>query len=103
MTTGDARGQANEVFGLAMVAAGLTRDEDAVRLEGAVETKWDELGIVSRPLVLETWRERDLGAARARLGAARAAAAFEAGKRMTWEEAVEVALGKNRDADHPLD
>lgn len=103
MTTGDAGTQANEVFGLAMVAAGLARDEDAVRLEGAVEAKWEELGIVSRPLVLETWRERDLGAARARLGAGRAAAAFEAGTRMTWEEALELALGKSQDSDHPID
>jgi tetratricopeptide (TPR) repeat protein len=91
LTTGDEAWQATEVFGLAMIAAGLGRDEDAVRLEGAVEAKWEELGIVARPRVLETWRERDLGAARARLGQPRATDAFDEGRAMTWEQAVELA------------
>jgi predicted ATPase len=85
-----------EVFGLAMIAGGLGRDEDAVRLEGAVEAKWEELGIGSRPRVLETWRERDLGAARARLGVARAAALYEEGRAMGWDQALELALGKTQ-------
>jgi hypothetical protein len=80
-----------------MVAAGLGRDEDAVRLEGAVEARWEELGIAARPRVLEAWRERDLGAARARLGEQRATAAFEQGRAMAWEEAIELALGKKPD------
>jgi predicted ATPase/class 3 adenylate cyclase len=80
--------QAIEIFGLAMIAAGLGRDEEAVRLEGAVEAKWEELGVASRPRVLETWRERDLGAARARVGEARATALFEEGRAMSWEQAV---------------
>ena len=82
-----------------MVAAGLGRDEDAVQLEGAVEARWEELGIVSRPRVLEAWRERDLGAARARLGEQRSTAAFEEGLAMAWEEAIELALGKKPDLD----
>jgi predicted ATPase len=90
--------QATEIFGLAMVAAGLRRDEDAVRLEGAVEVKWEELGMVSRPRVLETWRKRDLGAARARLGEARAAALYEEGRAMNWDQALELALGKTQSA-----
>ncbi len=94
LTTGDEASQAIEVFGLAMIAAGLSRDEDAVRLEGAVEAKWEELGIAARPRVLETWRERDLGAARARLGQPRATDVFDQGRTMTWEQAVELALGK---------
>ncbi|HLX33464.1 MAG TPA: adenylate/guanylate cyclase domain-containing protein [Gaiellaceae bacterium] len=91
-------GQAVEVFGLAMIAGGLGRDEDAVRLEGAVEAKWEEMGVGSRPRVLETWRERDLGAARARLGEARATALYEEGRAMGWDEALELALGKTPSA-----
>jgi predicted ATPase len=87
-----------EVFGLAMIAGGLGRDEDAVRLEGAVEARWEELGIASRPRVLEMWRERDLGAARGRLGEAQAAALYEEGRSMGWDEALELAMG-NRPSD----
>ena len=96
LTTGAEYQQATEVFGLAMIAGGLGRDEDAVRLEGAVEARWDELGIGSRPRVLETWRERDLGAARARLGETRAAALYEEGRAMGWDQALELALGKTQ-------
>jgi len=99
VTTGNDSSQVTEVFGLAMIAAGLGRDEDAVRLEGAVEARWEELGIGARPRVLETWRERDLGAARARLGEARAAAAFEQGRAMTWEQAVALAKARRRTTD----
>ena len=74
LTTGTMSKQTTEILGLAMTAAGLGRDEDALRLEGAVEAQWEELGVVARPRVLETWRERDLGAARASLGEPRAAA-----------------------------
>jgi predicted ATPase len=94
LTTEDESSQVTEVFGLAMVAAGLGRDEDAVRLEGAVEARWEELGIASRPRVLETFRERDLGAARARLGEPRATAAFDEGRAMTWEQAIELATAE---------
>ena len=96
VTTGGEIQQAIEVFGLAMIAGGRGRDEDAVRLEGAVEARWEELGVVSRPRVLETWRERDLGAARARLGEARAAALHEEGRAMQWDQALELVLGKTQ-------
>jgi hypothetical protein len=79
-----------------MIAGGLGRDEDAVRLEGAVEARWEELGIASRPRVVETWRERDLGSARARLGEARAAALYEEGRAMKWDQALELALGETQ-------
>ena len=36
--------QTIEILGLALTAAGLRRDEDALRLEGAVDAKWEELG-----------------------------------------------------------
>jgi tetratricopeptide (TPR) repeat protein len=83
--------QVTEVFGLAMIAAGFGRDEDAVRLEGAVEARWDELGIAARPRVVAMWRERDLGAARARLGEDRASALYEEGRVMAWDRAIELA------------
>jgi predicted ATPase len=92
LTNGWDNAQAIEVFGLALVAGGLGRDEHAVRLEGAVEARWEELGIGSRPRVLESWRERDLGAAHARLGEARAAALYEEGRAIGWDEALELAL-----------
>ncbi len=86
--------QAMEILGLAMTAAGLGRDEDALRLEGAVDKKWEELlGVSLSPLsFFQVWRERDLGAARARLGEPRATAAFDEGRTMTWDQAIEVAL-----------
>jgi hypothetical protein len=87
--------QAIEIHGLALTAAGLGRDEDALHLEGAVSAKYEELGtsLVLLPFYA-TWRERDLGPARARLGDARANTAFDEGRAMTWDQAVELALGK---------
>jgi tetratricopeptide (TPR) repeat protein len=93
----DVVGQTFEALGFAMAAAGLRRDEDALRLEAAIDATWDDLGVVARPRVIESWRERDLGAARARLGEARATAAFEEGRAMTWEQVVELVLGKQSD------
>jgi predicted ATPase/class 3 adenylate cyclase len=90
----DMVGQTFEVLGFAMAAAGLGRDEEALRLEAAVDAMWEDLGVVARPRVIESWRKRDLGAARARLGEARATAAFEEGGAMTWEQVVELVLGK---------
>jgi tetratricopeptide (TPR) repeat protein len=87
--------QAMEILGLALTAAGLGQDEDALRLEGAVDAKWKELGVSSFALPpFEAWRERDLGAARARLGEPRANTAFDEGRAMTWDQAIELALGK---------
>jgi len=85
--------QAIEIHGLAFTAAGLGRDEDALRLEGAVDAKYEELGASLDLLPLyAAWRERDVGAARARLGEARANTAFDEGRAMTWDQAVELAL-----------
>jgi predicted ATPase len=92
LATADEAQQVIEVFGLAMIAGGLGRDEDAVRLDGAVDARWEELGIGFRPQILESWRERDLGAARARLGEVRAAALYEEGRAMKWDEALELVL-----------
>jgi tetratricopeptide (TPR) repeat protein len=93
LTSANVMQQAMEILGLALTAAGLGRDEDALRLEGAVDAKWNELGVSSSALpFFEAWRERDLGAARARLGEARANTAFDEGRAMTWDQAIELAL-----------
>jgi predicted ATPase/class 3 adenylate cyclase len=91
---GDVMQQTIEVLGLAFTAAGLGRDEDALRLEGAIDAKWKELGVSHAPPLSEAWRERDLVPARARLGEPRASAAFDDGRAMTWDQAVELALGR---------
>jgi tetratricopeptide (TPR) repeat protein len=95
LVIGDVAQQTIEVLGLAFSAAGLGRDEDALRLEGAVDAKWNELGVTHAPPLSEAYRERELGQARARLGGARATAAFDEGREMTWDQAIEFALGKN--------
>lgn len=92
LLAGDRIGQTFEVLGFAMAIAGLERDEDALRLEAAIDAEWAELGVIARPRVLETWRQRDLGAARSRLGEPRATSASEQGRTMTWEQAIELAL-----------
>ena len=92
LLAGEVLSQTFDALGLAMAIAGLGRDEDALRLEAAIDAKWDELGVAARPRVLETWRERDLGAARARLGEPRAIAAYEEGQAMTWDQAIGLAL-----------
>jgi predicted ATPase len=87
---GDVVSQTFQVLGFAMALAGLGRDEDALRLEGAIDATWEELGVAVRPRVVETWRERDLGGARARLGEPRASAVLEEGRTMRWDAAVEL-------------
>jgi len=94
LVIGDVMQQTIEILGLAFTAAALGRDEDALRLEGAVDTKWKELGVSHAPPLSEAWRQRDLDPARARLGETRATAAFDEGRAMTWDQAIELALGK---------
>jgi predicted ATPase/class 3 adenylate cyclase len=94
LVIGDVAQQTIEVLGVAFAAAGLGRDEDALRLEGAVDAKWKELGVTHAPPLSEAYRERELGPARARLGEPRATAAFDEGRAMTWDQAIELALGK---------
>jgi len=49
LAIGDMMQQTIEILGLAFTAAGLGRDEDALRLEGAVDAKWRELGVSHAP------------------------------------------------------
>jgi predicted ATPase/class 3 adenylate cyclase len=97
LTSENVMQQTIEVLGLALSAAGLGRDADALRLEGAVHAKWQELGASDALPFFKAWRERDLGAARARLGEPRAGNAFEEGRAIMWDQAIELALGKKRD------
>ena len=71
-------------------------DEDALRLEGAVDAKWQELGVPHGPPLTESFRKRDLAPARARLGEPRATALFQEGRALTWEQAIELAQGPGR-------
>jgi len=45
------------------------------------------------PPLTEAWREHELGPARTRLGVARAEGVFAEGQALTWEQAIELALG----------
>jgi predicted ATPase/class 3 adenylate cyclase len=94
LAIGDVMQQTIEILGLAFTAAGLDRDEDALHLEGAVAAKWKEFGVDHAPPLSEAWRKRDLVPAHARLGEPRATTAFDEGRAMTWDQAVELALGK---------
>ena len=90
----DVVAQTFDVLGFAMALAGLGRDEDALRLEASIDATWEELGVAVRPRVVETWRQRDLGGARARLGEPRASAVFEEGRKMSWDQAIELVRGE---------
>ena len=72
LASGNVGQAAIEVHGLALTAAGLGRDDDALRLEGAVAAEYEELGasLVLLPFYA-AWLPL-LGAARARLGEPRA-------------------------------
>jgi predicted ATPase/class 3 adenylate cyclase len=95
LTSENVMQQGIEILGLALTAAGLGRDEDALRLEGAVDAKWNELGVSEALLpFFAAWHERDLGAARTRLGEPRASTAFDEGRTMTWDQAIGLALGQ---------
>ncbi len=96
LTSENVMQQTIEALGLALSTAGLGRDADALRVEGAVHAKWKELGASDALPFFKAWRERDLGAARARLGEPQASVAFNEGRAMTWDEAVELARGNNR-------
>src|SRR5262249_58739655 len=92
---GGVRKQTIEVGGPAFPAAGRGREEGALRLGGAADAKGNEFGVPHAPPLSEAWRKRDLDPARARLGEARATAAFEEGRAMTWDQALEFALGNS--------
>ena len=93
---GDSGHQTVEIALLACILANLDHDEDALRLDGAVDAKWQELGVPHGPPLTESMRKRDLPPARARVGEQRATALFEEGRALTWEQTVELAQGLGR-------
>jgi len=67
----------------------------ALGARGGIGTESEARSVVGRSSpFIEAWRERDLGAARARLGEPRASTAFDEGRAMAWEQAVELAVGQ---------
>jgi predicted ATPase/class 3 adenylate cyclase len=90
---GDRSETAYEIQGVAMAAAGMSSPSRALRLGGAAASVFDALGIDYTGVrfwnaLLDRW----LGRARADLGAAAAEAAWQEGRRMDFESAVEEAL-----------
>jgi len=91
---GDRSEAAYEIQGVAMAAAGMSSPSRALRLGGAAASVFDALGIDYTGVrfwnaLLDRW----LGRARAELGADAAEAAWQEGRRMDFESAVEEALG----------
>ena len=79
--------QAMEILGLALTAAGLGQDEDALHLEEPSTRNGRSSAYPPLPSrSSRAWRARDLGAARARLGEPRANTAFDEGRAMTWDQ-----------------
>ena len=91
---GDRSETSYEIQGVAMAAAGMSSPSRALRLGGAAASVFDALGIDYTGVrfwnaLLERW----LGRARTELGAEAAEAAWQEGRRMDFESAVEEALG----------
>ena len=81
-----------ELLAFAFATAGLGRYEQALRLEGAIAGKWEELGMAFSVPFIEAWRTELIGAARAALGDEVANAAYATGRAMDWDEATALAL-----------
>lgn len=93
---GDEMEASYEIQGVAMSAAGQSRAVKALRLGGAAASKLQSLGAAS----VRFWDEllaKYLGRAREELGGEAATAAWEEGKRMGFERAVEYALNLEQD------
>jgi hypothetical protein len=80
-----------EVQGVAMAAAGAGDEHRALRLAASVEAAWESLGMSIAIPFWDALLERYIGGARERLGA-EADAVWRAGRRMTFGDAVDLAL-----------
>jgi predicted ATPase/class 3 adenylate cyclase len=80
-----------EVQGVAMAAAGVGDAGRALRLAGSVEAHFESLGTSPSVPFWDALLERYLGAARRQLGP-NADAVWEEGRRMSFDDAVELAL-----------
>ena len=99
---GDAIETSFEIQGLAMAAAGLGRPERALALGGAASRIWMETGAdISVPF----WNgllDRFLGLARESLAADEAEGAWEAGRALSFERAIEEALEPAQSGTRPV-
>ncbi|HLF69120.1 MAG TPA: adenylate/guanylate cyclase domain-containing protein [Gaiellaceae bacterium] len=89
---GDVLETSFEVQGVAMAAAGQSRDETALLLAAAVEGLWDSLGLAISVPFWDALLERYVGAARQRLGE-EAEAVWAEGRSMGFDDAVALGLG----------
>ena len=98
LSLGDKRGAAESLEGLAAVLMALAAPERAVRLWGASNALREEVG-TPVPSRARVEYERRTEQARAALGAASFAAAWEEGQAMTWEQAAANALEGHASAE----
>jgi non-specific serine/threonine protein kinase len=91
---GDKSRVANSLEAFASLTGREGRGERSARLWGAAAALRDALGTPLSPPDREK-RENELAAVRASLGEAAFAAAWDAGRAMTWEQATAYALGDN--------
>jgi predicted ATPase/class 3 adenylate cyclase len=91
MPLGDVFETSFEVQGVAMAAVGNGDPERALRLAGAVEALWESLGTDFHVAFWDALLARNLGAARAQLGA-RADSVWAEGRGLAFDDAVELAL-----------
>jgi predicted ATPase/class 3 adenylate cyclase len=89
---GDAIETSFEIQGVGMAAAGLGRPERALRLGGAAAAIWDETGAALDVRFWLALLEKWFTHAREALPAEEAAAAWEAGRQLSFERAIEEAL-----------
>jgi predicted ATPase/class 3 adenylate cyclase len=89
---GDAIETSFEIQGVGMAAAGLGRPERALRLGGAAAVIWDETGAALDVRFWLALLEKWFTHAREALPAEEAAAAWEAGRQLSFERAIEEAL-----------
>jgi predicted ATPase/class 3 adenylate cyclase len=90
---GDRSETAVEIQGMAMAAAGLSQPRRALRLAGAAQAEFDRLGIdLSGMHFWDELQARYFGKARSEFGDEAAEAAWEEGRRMRLEQAIEEAL-----------
>jgi predicted ATPase/DNA-binding SARP family transcriptional activator len=82
---------ADALDGFAGLAAAGEEMERAAVLSGAADAVWDSIG-ATRPLDQSAWRERVLAIPRKRLGEDAFAQAYERGRNLTIDDAVELAL-----------
>jgi predicted ATPase/class 3 adenylate cyclase len=83
-----------EIQGLAMASAGLGNAERALMLGGAASSIWEDTGTEIAVPFWTALLDRFLGLARESLSADEAAQAWEAGRALSFERAVEAALAR---------